>query len=85
VVVALARGQRGIEIAIEDHGGGIDAAVLARIGTPFFTTKGAGRGLGLGVFLARAFCESRGGSLAIDSKPGIGTRAVIRLPIGTPA
>jgi two-component system sensor histidine kinase RegB len=70
----------GVAIAVQDRGCGIEAAVLERIGTPFFTTKGSGRGLGLGVFLARAFCESRGGELAIESDIGRGTRATIRLP-----
>jgi two-component system, sensor histidine kinase RegB len=81
VVVKLGGGAGGAEISIVDRGTGIDEDVLSRIGTPFFTTKGSGRGLGLGVFLARAFCESRGGELAIESKRGIGTRAVIHLPV----
>jgi two-component system sensor histidine kinase RegB len=59
--------------------------VLAKVGEPFFTTKQPGRGLGLGVFLARAFVESRGGALVIESTPGVGTRAMVRLPGGDPA
>jgi two-component system sensor histidine kinase RegB len=80
VIVELAADPRGITIAVQDRGHGIEKAVLDRVGTPFFTTKGSGRGLGLGVFLARAFCESRGGQLAIESQPGHGTRATIHLP-----
>lgn len=80
VTVALAR-DRGVAIRVIDRGGGIDASVLARIGSPFFTTKGAGHGLGLGVFLARAFCESHGGSLTLASERGRGTHATIRLPL----
>ncbi|HET9622857.1 MAG TPA: ATP-binding protein [Kofleriaceae bacterium] len=80
VIVELAADPDGVTIAVQDRGHGIEKAVLDRIGTPFFTTKGAGHGLGLGVFLARAFCESRGGQLAIDSRPGHGTRATIHLP-----
>ncbi len=79
VLVTLG-GEAGIEIEVRDRGDGIDDDVLARIGTPFFTTKGDGRGLGLGVFLARSFCESRGGRLTIQSTPGVGTRATICLP-----
>jgi two-component system sensor histidine kinase RegB len=67
---------------VEDHGDGIRDEVLARVGTPVFPTKQPGRGLGLGVFLARAFFESRGGELALESVPGGGTRAVVHLPIG---
>ncbi|HEV8551506.1 MAG TPA: ATP-binding protein, partial [Polyangiaceae bacterium] len=52
----------------------------ARVGEPFFTTKEPGRGLGLGVFLARAFVESHGGALVIEPRAGGGTRAVLELP-----
>ncbi|MCE9573466.1 MAG: sensor histidine kinase [Deltaproteobacteria bacterium] len=80
VVVRLAAEARDVRVEIADRGPGIPDEVLARIGEPFFTTKEPGRGMGLGVFLARAFLESRGGSLAISSEPGVGTHAVIRLP-----
>lgn len=80
VTIELGVADDWVSIAIQDRGAGIEPAVLERIGTPFFTTKGSGRGLGLGVFLARAFCASRGGALEIDSQLGAGTRAVIRLP-----
>ena len=49
------------------------ARCMARIGEPFFTTKAPGRGMGLGLFLARAVIEGVGGSLQIDSAPGGGT------------
>ena len=74
-----------ISIEIEDRGEGIAGDVLARVGDPFFTTKPPGRGLGLGVFLARAFFESHGGELTIESTPGTGTRALARLPIAVSA
>lgn len=70
-----------IAITVEDHGAGIPADVLAKVGEPFFTTKPPGRGLGLGVFLARMFFESHGGELSIESRPGVGTRALARLPV----
>jgi two-component system sensor histidine kinase RegB len=82
IIVAVAR--RGVEVHIQvvDKGAGIPESVLARVGEPFFTTKPPGRGLGLGVFLARAFAESRGGELTIESTPGAGTRACLRIPLG---
>jgi two-component system sensor histidine kinase RegB len=54
--------------------------VLARIGEPFFTTKPAGRGMGLGVFLARAVADRLGGEVTITSAPGTGTSVVFALP-----
>ena len=66
---------------VEDRGAGMDAATLARAGEPFFTTKGSGRGLGLGLFLSRSVAEQLGGRLALESGLGRGTRAVLTLPL----
>ena len=80
VSVTLAHEPPDLRITIEDRGSGIPADELARVGEPFFTTKQPGRGMGLGVFLARAFVESRGGALVLESAPGRGTCARVRLP-----
>lgn len=69
------------EVEVVDRGPGLEADVVARVGEPFFTTKQPGRGMGLGVFLARAFFESHGGSLTVTSTPGTGTRALATLPV----
>jgi two-component system sensor histidine kinase RegB len=58
----------------------MDATLLARVGEPFFTTKGPGRGLGLGLFLARSVAEQLGGRLELDSQIGRGTRVVLTVP-----
>jgi two-component system sensor histidine kinase RegB len=79
-VLVREQGQEA-QIAVEDGGSGMPASVLQRIGEPFFTTKQPGRGMGLGVFLVRAFVESQGGELRIESKPGLGTSARISLPL----
>jgi two-component system, sensor histidine kinase RegB len=81
VRVEIRCSEREVSIVIEDRGPGIPSDVLARIGEPFFTTKAPGRGLGLGVFLARLFFESRGGNLSIESGVGTGTRARARMPV----
>jgi len=65
---------------IHDFGGGIPDHELARVGEPFFTTKPPGRGLGLGVFLARAFAEKVGGELTFERRPGGGTVARLIVP-----
>jgi two-component system sensor histidine kinase RegB len=52
--------------------------VLARAGEPFFSTKEPGRGMGLGLFLARVFAERFGGSLTLQSDRG--TTAVLEFP-----
>lgn len=71
---------RDAAFVVTDHGMGMSPEVLARAGEPFFTTKAAGTGFGLGLFLVRLFAERHGGHLEIDSRPNAGTRAVLSLP-----
>jgi len=65
-------------VRVRDEGEGIPADVLARVGTPYFTTRE--KGTGLGVVMARAAVEAHGGTLTLRSKPGEGTIAEIALP-----
>jgi two-component system sensor histidine kinase RegB len=78
-VLGLAR------FTVEDEGRGIAAADLARVGEPFFTTRPPGQGMGLGLFLARAFAEQNDGQLRLDSEEGKGTRATLELPAAAAA
>jgi signal transduction histidine kinase len=66
------------EIVIRDTGRGMPAEILRRIGTPFFTTRDDGTGLG--VVLARSAVAQHGGSLRYESEPGKGTRVRVALP-----
>jgi two-component system sensor histidine kinase RegB len=70
-----------VVVVILDHGGGMNADQLARAGEPFFTTKAAGRGLGLGVFVARTTIERLGGTFEMRSTPGQGTKVTVVLPV----
>ncbi|HTM57150.1 MAG TPA: ATP-binding protein [Candidatus Udaeobacter sp.] len=67
-----------IEVALTDTGAGIPEETLRRIGSPFFTTKA--RGSGLGLFLTRRLVQSAGGELEIRSEVGRGTTCVVRWP-----
>jgi PAS domain S-box-containing protein len=69
-----------IVIAIADTGVGMDQTILARAAEPFFTTKGVGRGTGLGLATARGFAEQSGGRLQIDSTLNVGTTVSLWLP-----
>jgi signal transduction histidine kinase len=73
----------GLVFMVKDRGHGMDAAVLSRVGEPFFTTKSPGRGMGLGLFLARAVVERLGGSLTLESEVGRGTTVTLEVPCHT--
>jgi two-component system, sensor histidine kinase RegB len=66
---------------VADSGSGMSAETLNRLGEPFFTTKAPGKGIGLGIFLARVFVERMHGKLVFESNPGHGTTAVLELPL----
>jgi len=66
---------------VVDSGSGMSPDTLNRLGEPFFTTKAPGKGMGLGIFLARVFAERLGGNLAFESEIGRGTRATLELPL----
>lgn len=69
-----------VVISVVDNGSGMPPDVLARAGEPFFTTKGEGRGTGLGLASAFELAEQCGGRVLIDSSEGAGTRISIYLP-----
>jgi CheY-like chemotaxis protein len=68
-----------VRLSVADNGTGMDAATLARMGEPFFTTKPQGEGTGLGLAMVKGFAEQSGGGLSIISTPGAGTTVVIWL------
>jgi two-component system, NtrC family, sensor histidine kinase HydH len=67
-----------IEIVIRDTGRGMPPEALRRLGTPFFTTRE--EGTGLGVVLARSVIALHGGTLRYESEPGKGTTVRATLP-----
>jgi signal transduction histidine kinase len=78
VEVEVRPGEQQAEIVIRDTGRGMAAETLRRIGTPFFTTRD--EGTGLGVVLARSVITQHGGSMQYESEPGKGTRVLVALP-----
>ncbi|MDB4959331.1 MAG: Sensor histidine kinase [Myxococcales bacterium] len=71
-------GSAGASIVVRDTGVGMTREVSNRIGTPFFTTRDGGTGLG--VVIARSAIAQHRGTLVYNSTPGIGTIATIALP-----
>ncbi len=78
VVMEIADRGPTIELVVRDTGKGMSPQVLARLGSPFFTTRA--QGTGLGVLLARSVFTRHGGSLVFESSPGHGTAAIASLP-----
>lgn len=70
-----------LAITIADQGTGMSADDIARVTEPFFTTKEPGKGLGLGLFLAKSLAERFGGDLQINSEPGQGTEVTFRVKL----
>ena len=68
-------------VSVADTGGGMDEQTLARATEPFFTTKGHGRGTGLGLSMVQGLAAQSGGQLVLRSRPRQGTTAEIWLPV----
>jgi signal transduction histidine kinase len=69
-----------VTVTVADTGPGIAPEALPRIFDPYFTTKPGG--LGLGLTIARRIVEAHGGTLAVESEPGRGSRFRVSLPLG---
>ncbi|MFT6532110.1 MAG: PAS domain S-box-containing protein [Limimaricola cinnabarinus] len=76
---------RYVRFAVTDDGPGMDAATLAQATEPFFTTKGVGRGTGLGLSMVHGLARQSGGAFRLCSAPGRGTTAEILLPVAAAA
>jgi signal transduction histidine kinase len=78
--VAAERCGEDIAISVSDEGVGMPPEVVERALEPFFTTKGPGRGTGLGLSMVYGVAAAAGGDLRIDSEVGKGTTVTMLLP-----
>ncbi len=69
-----------VVVEVKDTGHGIRKEHVRRIYDPFFTTKGIGRGTGLGLSVSYGIVQELGGAIFVDSTPGQGTRFQVALP-----
>jgi len=69
-----------LKLSVADTGTGMDEATLARAVEPFFSTKGIGRGTGLGLSMVHGLASQLGGALTLRSQQGLGTNVELWLP-----
>jgi signal transduction histidine kinase len=70
-----------IAVAMTDTGSGMAPEVASKAFAPFFTTKGVGKGSGLGLSQVLGFVRQLGGHLTLESKPGRGSTVTLFLPM----
>jgi two-component system, NtrC family, sensor kinase len=75
----------GAELEVKDTGCGIPKENLVKIFEPFFSTKGAGEGTGMGLYVSRGIVEKLGGRIRVESRVGKGAVFVVSLPLRTVA
>ena len=69
-----------VALAVEDTGIGMSEGVLEQVFVPFFTTKDADHGTGLGLAVVHGIVSAHGGTITVESRPGHGSRFTVRLP-----
>ncbi|MCC6540438.1 MAG: HAMP domain-containing histidine kinase [Bryobacterales bacterium] len=70
-----------VSVTVADNGCGIPAEIQGRIFEPLFTTKGEGRGSGIGLAVVKRVVEQHSGMIAVQSAPGQGTRFELVFPL----
>jgi ligand-binding sensor domain-containing protein/signal transduction histidine kinase len=81
VIVVTKKLNRQIQINVRDNGNGVPNSIKEKIFQPFFTTKPAGRGTGLGLSLAYDIVKAHGGDIIVRTKEGEGSEFSVQLPV----
>jgi two-component system NtrC family sensor kinase len=81
VSVSTKKQANRIDISVKDNGNGIPQKILDKIFQPFFTTKPAGQGTGLGLSLSYDIVKAHGGELKVEAKEGEGSVFTVSIPV----
>jgi signal transduction histidine kinase len=79
LVTRVEPGGQQVAVEVSDTGRGIPEAIRERIWEPFFTTRQAERGLGLGLSISRSLVTALGGRIAVESREGAGSTFTVWL------
>jgi signal transduction histidine kinase len=83
VEVSTVQADHKIEIKIKDNGNGISKTTIKKIFQPFFTTKPAGQGTGLGLSMSFDIVKAHGGEIRVETEEGKGSSFIVELPYNT--
>jgi signal transduction histidine kinase len=75
----------GLRVIVHDEGAGMSSEILSRVREPFFTTRKAAGGTGLGLYVSQAIVAAHRETLELSSRQGLGTNVVVTLPVEAPA
>jgi signal transduction histidine kinase len=81
IIVSTKKSNEHVEIIVKDNGTGMTKKVQDKIFQPFFTTKPAGDGTGLGLSLAYDIIKAHGGEIKVSTNENEGSEFMIQLPI----
>lgn len=84
VHIRTRRAGERVSVRISDTGCGIAPENLTRIFDPFFTTKPVGEGTGLGLSVTYSIIERHGGTISVESEPGLGAAFTVTIPVDAP-
>jgi signal transduction histidine kinase len=73
-----------VRLRVRDTGCGIAADAMKKIFEPFFSTKEDQHRTGLGLAIAKNIIDQHGGTIEVNSQPGVGTEFVVTLPLLSP-
>ena len=81
ITLSTMKAGNNVFISVKDNGKGIPLKVLDKIFQPFFTTKPAGQGTGLGLSLSYDIIKAHGGEIKVETKEGEGSEFIVHLPV----
>ena len=81
IETAYLPGDSTVTVYVRDNGPGVPSDLIEEIFKPFFTTKPAGQGTGLGLHFCRQVMDRVGGQISVESYPEMGTLFTVRLPV----